>query len=1854
MSQKPPFRPQIEFSGGRKVPEVFKNNHVANSEKLIGALASKYPFLRKVIQRDPTTPLYPGKNKIDSLDYKIKLSGKFNYFMTWINTEIDHLSARLLITMYGLCEFGNVVRLEYDYRKPYFYTSFPFHLFDPSHQEYLHDHLDEFDLEELKNVIEDEIYSNMDDRQKNKYIKFCNKYNHPEGTLITDLRFEWHLEGVGNNMDTPKPFLKFTCLLPEIMVKVCQTLNQTRSNYHYEMIPKNEYEMIHASDPELCKTREIDKDDYKGIPKNKRDLVEVTRELNEFGQFEIKRVIYEKIVYTNYSWVHNLDLNPVNPKRFYLESPWNKWEADDAFIIKFLKDMGLKSCEWWEVSNVYKIQLNPHMFNVGMTMECSGVRIKPVSENDPIKRKFPDDVIFLFDGEMIGKAGHFPDAKKGNPIGQLGVHVIRTKALLNRYGLKEALEKELFYSILLTALPVQDFTSVFNDENNKYNVKVMRFVRKGHDRNNNNQLEEFQMLKTFCELMIYANPSFCFAYNGNRFDWPYIIDRMWMLHNQTDKWNRPKYDWNINDYIYVTRDFRSNRGIYHEKAREVSTEHLAKASARVSYDKVDITGIANMDLYLYVKQFAKYGMKSSYSLDAASMKYLKEKKIEINYDFIPILFQRESGRLSIAKYCNRDVELMTRLINVLGAMEFIYFIGQIAIIPPQQMVDRGTQYLVDGIWYTSGVVYNHLELYPEKNGIRDFFKQRHEDFKEKYFPDQQTSCMFLLPTGTFYIKDIEGPRSKGDDEKGGGADVIEAPTTLTEDTDTLDFASLYPSIMMTFNICPTTLIWFNIKANVLAQIKQFREQFNIPKSEALFKRKESWFCTGDSPKAYPSLQDAMTFLNSDQCNYPEKMKKLLKKIATKLFSSPENIERIAKYEPLALNQYDKIDPSIYTDYDKSDDGMEDAFINIVEPICQLTGQTKVQYKNNELPMFVGKGIRQGVFPWREQQLFDMRVVIKKEMNEASDEIERLLREGVNKSDERIKKLEAKKKECDVKQQAVKCAMNSMYGWLASKLKLKFSLQETVCVCGQFLLQDTKCFTDSLCKKSLDFIADYVTCSGDTDSIFSSGRNIDHSDVRKKFIVKIQKQYIKNDPHLFNIPAFEEMCNMVKNDINMNIADGKILDKYASKATLLLQWKHVFDDIYSCNNRYNALRLSSENQLSNEEIAMLRFLKTWLDSLFSKLDVQTSNMATASWKNIRFAPDPPLMTRLNSGQTVVTPQNVRMFIRWLHINMLFEHGKRKERVVNRIFKTKYNGVVKQELEKVYEHIIWWRKKKYAGCVWMPGASAPSIKATGIASVRGDCYPYKSKLCEETVNYLLEETDNEAAKRHGYMALRRIIEGKVSVHEFIQSKNIKKDLMEYGKRKQRTKVSFKGRNAKIDRVDVYNKDEIRIQEGMPVHVKNAIRRFIKHKEPLPQIDDRYNFIVMANYGSKSIPISERGIPPLAILKSGGIIQYDKMYYAEGCAKQISSLLEPIFDTRTFEQKMEQAERYRRTQNKEIRNERIEKFSKKQREIIQSHLMNYITQGVKMKDKDYMINLAPKLNDAKQTSIKTLFAAYERGERPQKRTRSGEDIDGVTIARSIEEIEKDKKTSFTIEDVMENLDGYASTIPYSFTQEEEEETETETTYSLDDMFIDLHENDSQTSHLLKKKNCDLCNTPTIIGRACKKCGAKNVNNDDQTYISHFHKKMDIKCIFCDKLNDKSICNDCKYNNGTEHLQALKHAIRKKQIENDCSKCARCFGVPAPQLPQQTNTPTCSSSSSSSSSSAHDEPPIVDIESIVDGFYNMNEPIKYCTAITCANRWVRVTNDRRNDVLKKVEYDLYNDDSELESSNNKKLRSD
>lgn len=1829
------------FWGRQELPKYFQDHEVNNSRVLRDNLSEKYPYLKEIITRNPTTPLYHGMNKQQSLNYKIKMKEEANFFFTWIDKDIDHLKKKLHITCYGVCEFGNVIRVQIDNVRPYFYASFPYHIFAPEHRATIQDNLGELDINMFKEAIEKEIRTfgfllpnshKRDEKKINKMKGFATSYGYPEDTLIVDMRIEWHLEGVGNNMDIPKPFIRITPLLPELVNKIIFVLRNCGSRWVYDKIS----DKIEAEREN--RKKEADEDEIENANEDEdeiafRELIEACRENNiKFTNLAETMIDKGKTKVKKPSWLADLDIPFKNPNVEEFEKPWNTWENIDSLTMLFLKDMKLKPCQWWTISNLSgsNVMFNPPLFNVDANMDCSITSIISTPDSNPISRIFPDDVVFLFDGEMKTLGKRFVNAKLGDPVAQLGIHIIRTNSLLNKMSLSESANKKLFYALLLSSLPTKSFESVHNNTDNKYNTRSISYRRNGYDDNNNGIEEELLMLKEFCDIFNYVNPSFVFAYNGNRFDYPYIIDRLYLLTKCPERYDRKLFDFNISDYICLTRDFRSNRGIFHQPAKKVTAEQTKRASVRTAYDKVNIVGVANIDLYLYVKQYAKYGLKSSYSLDSVSQKRLGERKIEINYDFIPILFQSPEGRLSIGKYCNRDVELMTRLLVALGTIEFIYLLSKKTGVTPQMLVDRGTQHLVDGIWYTTDAVYDHISLYPETNGIRDFALHNFLDFKDKYFPNQITPCTFLLPSGMFYIRDIEGPRSKGDGEKGGGADVIEPPNGLISDPAiTLDFKSLYPSIMMTENVCPTTIIPYNKQDTMLKSVKMFRDHFNIRKEDAIYQRKEFWFCTGDKATAFVNLQAALDFLRSDICNYGPELKKAMHEALDKLFSNPNYEELIEKWEPVAMCQDDRIDPSKFTDEDKTDKALHDIFLNVVEPISQLTGMTKISYKNKELPMFVGKGIRQGVFPFRQRELAAERDRVKAEMARAERELEALLRQGVDKSDQRIVKLKAEISMHNIMQQAIKCMMNSMYGYYTSKFLMKFALQETVCVKGQTLLQDTKCFLETMCISPLGFICRRIVVGyGDTDSCFGILLNVAYNMQRKAFLFRIMIVFNKKEESLFNENMFEHMTKFYKEEIDKLVESGVIQDKVASKALLLVQWKVIFDDIYYQHNKFNALRCDEKDRIEDHEMKTLDALKEWFDRLFEqKMKVDITDMKNAKWVDLGRAPAPPLF----GNKKCPTPKDVRMLFRWLFVNIIFEHGKRAERVVNMIFATKYNGCIIQELEKMYEEIIWWRKKKYAGCMWEPGKGAPEIKATGIDAVRGDCTPFKARISKSMLESILEDGDVETAKRIGYRAIKQVIDGKIGSTDIIQSKTFKRPPMEYGKRKANSQSNGK---------------KYEILDTMPVHVVGAIYRHLKYGEPLPEVDERYYFIVLPNIGN--VPIGKRIVPPSVLMKAGSVIQYDRLYYAKSCVNQVSNMLAPIFDRRSFVQKMEQAEMFRRIKDKKKRNKLIDAFSKEQRDEIKKHFMIYAQQGTHIRDQEHVISCNKNLLKGTGTKdIRSYFSASfvqpasssssVEIQDAEERVRDlimgasvksiGEDIEKLSIEANDEEQHQKANKPLSVDEIIENIDSYAMKMPFAFD---------------DSILEEVNDDEEEISFITdnkKKKRCGVCFSEIRNKKkGCTVCHSRSVSIDDQELITKFTPFEKIKCVICGTISDRSICSHCKGETTERMMKQVKHEIMRKQIQEDCATCSTCVGVPAPVMP----TVNESRKESRSHDNNQSIPDLEDMANVVEKFYTDYMFIGKCALMTCHNRRRRGLNESRLNAIRRIEYDYFSSDDE------------
>lgn len=175
---------------------------------------------------------------------------------------------------------------------------------------------------------------------------------------------------------------------------------------------------------------------------------------------------------------------------------------------------------------------------------------------------------------------------------------------------------------------------------------------------------------------------------------------------------------------------------------------------------VNFEGRVPFDLLLVLLRDYKL---RSYTLNAVSYHFLQEQKEDVHHSIITDL-QNESDqtRRRLAVYCIKDAYLPLRLLNKLMCFVNYMEMARVTGVPLGCLLTRGQQIKV---------VSQLLRKAKEKG--------------------------YLMPSHT----------GQGSDEQYEGATVIEPIRGYYADPiTTLDFASLYPSIMMAHNLCYTTLL----------------------------------------------------------------------------------------------------------------------------------------------------------------------------------------------------------------------------------------------------------------------------------------------------------------------------------------------------------------------------------------------------------------------------------------------------------------------------------------------------------------------------------------------------------------------------------------------------------------------------------------------------------------------------------------------------------------------------------------------------------------------------------------------------------------------------------------------------------------------------------------------------------------------------------------------------------------------------------------------------------------------------------------------------------------------------------------
>ena len=206
------------------------------------------------------------------------------------------------------------------------------------------------------------------------------------------------------------------------------------------------------------------------------------------------------------------------------------------------------------------------------------------------------------------------------------------------------------------------------------------------------------------------------------------------------------------DNPYIVKRFKSLTGTYPTMGRFKGIETVVSKDY-TGKEVVKIAGRVILDSYSILQKDRK---EPSHKLDDLALKYLNEKKIDCAYGDIRKHFETKEGRTFLATYCVKDSWLSHKLLKYFNKIAQYYHMAN--------MVSLG----LDGVLGGQGAK-TYALLYRECKG--------------KYF---------LPHTG----------KIAGDYK---GADMDSIPGLYTTPTVALDFASLYPSVIIAFNMCYSTI-----------------------------------------------------------------------------------------------------------------------------------------------------------------------------------------------------------------------------------------------------------------------------------------------------------------------------------------------------------------------------------------------------------------------------------------------------------------------------------------------------------------------------------------------------------------------------------------------------------------------------------------------------------------------------------------------------------------------------------------------------------------------------------------------------------------------------------------------------------------------------------------------------------------------------------------------------------------------------------------------------------------------------------------------------------------------------------------
>jgi len=286
-----------------------------------------------------------------------------------------------------------------------------------------------------------------------------------------------------------------------------------------------------------------------------------------------------------------------------------------------------------------------------------------------------------------------------------------------------------------------------------------------------NFTSERDLLADWKRFIMEEDPDIISGYNSNQFDMPYLFDRAAKL--------------DIKDFACQGKIMDRPRVQYRHVFQSAQTGAL-------SWERHLVSGRVYMDIYELIRKGTSL---RSYKLNDVSETILGDKKEDVSYrEILPLHRGSPADRRKLAQYCLQDSVLVMKLILKMLLVTNNVELARVTGIQLSQVWEKGQTYRVE----------SQVLRFTGRLG-------------------------YLIPT---FVKDYEAHRTivneyddmhrelnarRGRAERGSeppefiGATVIEPDCGYYANSPiaTLDFASLYPSIMMRHNLSFDTLIFTN-------------------------------------------------------------------------------------------------------------------------------------------------------------------------------------------------------------------------------------------------------------------------------------------------------------------------------------------------------------------------------------------------------------------------------------------------------------------------------------------------------------------------------------------------------------------------------------------------------------------------------------------------------------------------------------------------------------------------------------------------------------------------------------------------------------------------------------------------------------------------------------------------------------------------------------------------------------------------------------------------------------------------------------------------------------------------------------